>query len=215
MKKKILFLSVFAVAFCIIAAVLFLMNSDENRKFPIDGSNVSELDTEYIINNIAKAEKLEKSSNLYVNTDNFDIMLTENFDWANNGAICFFYEKNLKTYSAQLRMFHNENRYFVTDSSKWREQEERFLLAFYLNSLKYMPQDEIRKLSDSADGYIIVIRNDGVPDDYERVLQYSKNGVENYDGWHIHLEIQPLHKAENGGFSGFGDEVIHIFYVDI
>ena len=131
---------------------------------------------------------------------------------ANDGAIRFFYTKNHKIYSAQLRMFHDDNKYFITDSSKWIDQEQSFKLFFYLEALKYMPQEEIRKLSPNADAYSVYMRNDGVPDDYERVLKYSQNGIEEIDGWKIHLEIQPLYEVPEGGYNGSGDELIHIFY---
>lgn len=66
---------------------------------------------------------------------------------------------------AMVRMFHDENKYFITESS-----------------------------------------------DYERVLNYGRNGIENSSGWHIHLEVRPLHKVESGGYNGSGDELIHLFY---
>lgn len=109
-------------------------------------------------------------------------------------------------------MFHDDNKYFVTDSSEWAEQTQSFKLTHYLNALKYMPQDEIRKLSPDADDYCVYMRNDGIPDDYTRVLKYSQVGISEIEGWHIHLEIQPLHKNPDSGYHGSGDEVIHLFY---
>lgn len=201
-----------AVIACIVLAIGLLTNPAVKREFPINGSNVSELDTEQVIERIAKAEKLEDGSQLCVNADNFDLMFTSDFDWANDGAIRFFYVKNQKTYSAQLRMFHDENKYFITDSKEWIEQEQIFNFFYYLDALKYMPQEEIRKLSPDADGYSVMMRHDGTPSDYERVLKYSQNGVENSDGWYIHLEVHPLHEVEGGAYNGSGDEVIHLFY---
>lgn len=52
---------------------------------------------------------------------------------------------------------------------------------------------------------------DGRPSDYNRVINYSSEGVEDTDGWYIHLQIQPLH-ADGGAYSGTGDEVIDVFY---
>jgi len=189
-----------------------LTNPSAKREFPINGSNVSELDTERVIEMIAKAEKLEDGSQLCVNEDGFDLMFTSDFNWANDGAIRYFYVKDQQFYSAQLRMFHDDNKYFITDSSKWIEQEQIFKLFHYLDALKYMPQEEIRKLSPDADGYSVFMRHEGAPSDYERVLKYSQNGVNSNDGWYIHLEVQPLHEVEGGGYNGTGDEVIHLFY---
>ena len=52
-------------------------------------------------------------SQLYMNEDGFDLMFTADFDWANDGAIRYFYVKDQQFYSAQLRMFHDENKYFI------------------------------------------------------------------------------------------------------
>ncbi len=200
-----------AVAACIVLAVGLLTNPAAKHEFPINGSNVSELDTEQVVGMIARAEKLEDGSQLCVNEDGFDLMFTSDFDWANDGAIRYFYVKNQKTYSAQLRMFHDENKYFITDSDEWIDQEQSFKLFHYLDALKYMPQEEIRQLSPDADGYSVILRHDGVPEDYERVLKYNQRGVRDSNGWYIHLEVQPLHEIDEG-YHGRGDEVIHLFY---
>lgn len=210
-KKTVLGVITLGLVACVVAICL-LINSSANVEFPINGSNVADLDTERVVETIAKVEKLNDSSQLCVNEDNFDLMFTKDFNWANDGAIRFFYTKNQNTYSAQLRMFHDENKYFITDTSDWIEQEQFFKLFHYLDALKYMPQEEIRKLSPDADGFSVYMRNDGVPDDYDRVLKYSQNGVEDIDGWYIHLEVQPLHEVEGGAYNGSGDELIHLFY---
>ena len=211
-KKPAFWIVVFAVTICITVAICFLTNPAAEREFPINGRNVSTLDTERVVEMIAKAEKLDDGSQLCVNDDNFDLMFTSNFEWANDGAIRFFYLKDQKTYSAQLRMFHDDNKYFITDSVDWVEQEQFFKLFHYLDALKYMPQEEIRNLSPDADGFSVFMRNNGVPGDYNRVLKYSQNGVEDINGWYIHLEVQPLHEVEGGAYNGSGDEVIHLFY---
>ncbi len=201
-----------AVIACLALAVGLLTNPAAEREFPINGSNVSDLDTEMVVEKIAKAEGLENSSQLLVDADNFDLMFTSDFNWANDGAIRFLYGQNQKYYSAQLRMFHDDNKYFITDRSEWIEPEKIFLLSHYLDALKYMPQEEVRQLSPDADGYSVFMRHEGAPSDYERVLKYSQNGVNSNDGWYIHLEVQPLHEVEGGGYNGTGDEVIHLFY---
>ena len=212
MKKKTLFgFIALAVIACVVVTCVLIDHAAE-REFPIDGDNVADIDPNRVVEMIAEAKRLDDGSQLCVNEDNFDLMFTSDFKWANDGTIRFFYTKNHKIYSAQLRMFHDDNTYFITDSSKWIDQEQSFKLFFYLEALKYMPQEEIRKLSPNADGYSVYMRNDGVPGDYERVLKYSQNGIEEVDGWKIHLEIQPLYEVPEGGNNGSGDELIHIFY---
>lgn len=152
-----------AVAACVILSISLLTNPAAEREFPINGNNVSELDTEMVVEKIAKAEGLENSSQLFVDADNFDLMFTSDFNWANDGAIRFLYGQNQKYYSAQLRMFHDDNKYFITDRSEWIEPEKIFLLSHYLDALKYMPQEEIRQLSPDADGYSVFMRHEGAP----------------------------------------------------
>ena len=137
-KKPAVWVVLLAVLACAILAIGLLTNPAAEREFPINGSNVSELDTEMVVEKIAKAEGLENSSQLLVDADNFDLMFTSNFNWANDGAIRFLYGRNQKYYSAQLRMFHDDNKYFITDRSEWIEPEKVFLLSHYLDALKYI-----------------------------------------------------------------------------
>ena len=211
MKKKTN-IPMIGLALLLMISVVAIKETAVSCEFPLDGDNVADLDTDRVTEMIAKIKNLDDGSQLCVNEDAFDLMFTSDFHWANDGAIRFFYIKNHKTYSAQLRMFHSDNKYFVTDSSNCPDQTQSFKLIHYLNALKYLPQEEIRKLSPDADGYCMCLRNDGIPSDYERVLTYSQNGAEDIDGWKIHLEIQPLHKVSVGGYNGSGDEVIHLFY---
>lgn len=211
-KKPAVWVVLVAVVACIVLAIGLLTNPAAEREFPINGSNVSDLDTEMVVEKIARAEGLENSSQLLVDTDNFDLMFTSDFNWANDGAIRFLYGQNQKYYSAQLRMFHDDNKYFITDRSEWIDPEKIFLLSHYLDALKYMPQEEIRQLSPDADGFSVFMRHEGTPGDYDRILKYNQNGVQESDGWLIHLEVQPLHEVEGGAYNGSGDEVIHLFY---
>lgn len=223
-KQPTVCVALTATIACIILAVGLLANPAAKREFPIDGKNVSELNTEQVVEKIAQAEKLEDGRQLYVNADNFDLMFTADFNWANDGAVRFFYMKNQNTYNAQLRMFHEENKYFITDSAKCPEQKKIFRLVDYLNALKYMPQAEIRALSPNADGYSVMQVQEDIPSDDTRVLYYTQDGVtDDIAGWYIHLLVQPLHQAEEsnaqslygddiGGYFGHGEEVIHLFY---
>ena len=61
-------------------------------------------------------------------------------------------------------MFHEDNKYYITDSSEWMDEKEVFKLFHYLDALKYMPQEEIQKLSPNSDGYSVCMRSDGAPD---------------------------------------------------
>ena len=208
-KKPAFWIIVAAVAASVVLAVCFLTNPKGSREIPMTGRNLSELDTEQILSGIREAEGLDDSSLLNCNADNFDLMVTSAFDLDNAGAISFSYVEHQKTYSSQLRLFYEENKYFVTDRSEWPEQTQIYKLRDYLNALRYLPQEEIRKLSPNADHYSIYMRTEGTPEDYNRAVTYGKEGAGEVDGWQIHLEIQPL---QNG--HGIGGDVIHAFYVN-
>ena len=210
-KKAVFLIAAAAAIACAVIAFCFLTNPKAERRFPINGQNVSALDTAQIVDRIARAETLKDSSLLCVNTDNFTLEFTSDFDWANDGAIRFFYTEKSETYSSQLRMFHAKNQYYITDRTKWTRQNQIYKLSDYLNALKYMPQEEIRRLSQDADGYSVIQMESGVPGDHERTLTYSADGPGSIDGWYIHLTVQPLHEI-NGAYRGSGDEIIHLFY---
>lgn len=206
-KKHLFWIVTGAVIVSMVFVVYFLNNPKGSREFPMTGRNLSNLDTEQILSGICEAEGLDDPSSLNCNADNFDLMVTSAFDLDNAGAISFSYVEHQKTYSAQLRLFYEENTYFVTDRSKWPEQTQIYKLRDYLNALRYLPQEEIQALSPDADHYSICIRPDGTPEDYTRVVTYEKDGAGVISGWQIHLEIQPLHNGH-----GTGTDVIHVFY---
>ena len=67
-------------------------------------------------------------------------------------------------------------------------------------------------MAPGADQYILLHRRSGTPEQYDRVITYTRRGVREIDGWRIHLELQPLYADPDGGYSGVGDDVIHLFY---
>ena len=104
---------VLAVAVFVCAAMYAFASINFGREFPIDGKNVSDIDTQRVVKKIADVKHLEDGSELCVNSDNFDLTLSADFDWEDDGAIRFFYTKKQATYSAQLRMFHEDNKYYI------------------------------------------------------------------------------------------------------
>ena len=206
-KKHVFWIVAVAIIVGVVLAVGLLKSPTGSREFPMTGRNLSNLDTEQILSGICKAEGLDDGSRLNCNANNIDLMVTSAFDLDNAGAINFFYVEKQKTYNAQLRLFYEENKYFVTDRSEWPEQTQIYKLRDYLNALHYLPQEEIQKLSPDADHYAICMRMEGTPEDYSRVVTYGKDGAGKIGGWKIHLEVQPL---QNG--NGIGSDAIHVFY---
>ncbi|MDO5096797.1 MAG: hypothetical protein Q4D65_09560 [Peptostreptococcaceae bacterium] len=203
---------IIAILICLVLSFHLAGCGRTSREFSMDGHNVSSLNTKLIIEKIIEFEKLDEQPSIDVNATN-SVMLTSDFDWADDGAISFFYKKEQNTYSAQLRIFNEENKYFITESTKVAEQERIFKLEHYLDALKYMPQKEIRKLSPGADKYLLIQVESGNPDDYEKSVIYCPNGLKDSNEWLIHISVQPLNEVD-GSYTGSGNEVIHLFYIN-
>lgn len=210
-RKPTFWIIVIALVMCVVVAVCFLTDPNPSREFSMNGKNVSGLDPEAVVERILDIEDWE-SSNVYTNSMNFSLHVDSNFNWMDSQAISYFFSNAQKTYGAQLRIFPVEGKYFLTEPSEKQEQNRIFLLRHYLEAIKYLPQYEILQMAP-ADQYIISHIDGGSPSDYERVIRYSSHGVEETDGWFIHLQIQPLH-WDGEGYQGTGEEVIDVFYGD-
>ena len=210
-KKPAFWIIMIVALVSLIVAVCFLTNPSASREFSMNGNNVSDMNVDAIIERIQKVERL-RNGNVYMNSNNFSLTVDSEFNWADSQAVRYFFYEGQKTQSAQLRIFPDENKFFITESSEWVEQDQIFLLKHYLDAIKYLPQTAIRQMAP-ADQYIITHVEDGVPGDYDRVISYTSSGTGETDGWFIHLLIEPLH-ADGAGFHGTGDEVIHLFYWD-
>lgn len=208
-RKPTFWIIVIGVAVCLIAALCFLTDPNPSREFSMKGQTVSDLDPEAIVERILDIENWE-SSNVYMNSDNFSLTVDSNFNWVDSQAVRYFFGNARTTYTAQLRIFPEEGKYFLTEPSEWTEQNRIFLLRHYLDAIKYLPQDAIRQMAP-ADRYIIVHIDGGRPSDYDRVITYTADGVQKIDGWNLHLQIQPLH-VDGEGYHGVGEEVIELFY---
>lgn len=210
-KKPAFWVIIAAVVACVAVALCLVTNPTVSRTFPMKVTNLSELDPQEISGHTAAIAGVGDGSDLNVNTEQFDLLLTADFDFADICVIRFFYTEKEETHAAQLHFSTEGDQFAVTESTKWPEQKQVFKLQHYLESLKYLPQEQVRQLSPETDRYLVVFRDNGTPEDYDRVITYSPDGTGEIDGWFIHLELQPLHEQE-GAYNGTGDEVIHLFY---
>ncbi len=209
-KKPAFWMIVAAVVVCAVVAVCFL-TSPVSRTFEMSGSNVRDLDVEVILERIDEIEDVS-NSDIYMNANNFSLQIDSRFDWVDSQAIRYFHRKDSKDLSGQIRIFPEEQQYVLTKPAEWIRQDHIYLLRHYLEAVKYLPQEEIRRMAP-ADRYLINHVQEGAPEDYERVISYTAKGVGETDGWFIHLRLDPLH-ADGEGFSGTGEEVVHLFYYD-
>lgn len=208
-RKPAFWIIVIALVVCAVVAVCFLTDPNPSREFAMNGKNVSGLDPEEILERILDIEDLGDST-IHMNSLNFSLHVDSNFNWMDAQSVQYFFSDARKTYSGQLRIFPEEGTYFLTEPNELQEQERFFLLQHYLEAVKYLPQDAIRQMAP-ADQYIIQHIDGGSPSDYTRVITYSREGVQETDGWFIHLQIQPMH-AQGTGYYGNGEEVIELFY---
>lgn len=200
-----------SVVVCVLVGVFFLTDPPIPRGFPMQGHNVADLDPQEITEQIARIERLQDASTLNVNPDQFEVRLNADFQWVDTGTVRFFYWQNQQSYSAQLQLNLEDNTYTVTQPTTCPEQTTIYGLRDYLEALKYLPQEEIRRLAPDADQFSITHVAEGVPGG-ERTITYTADGVSDLDGWLIHLVVQPLYQKANGGYHGTGDETIHLFY---
>ncbi len=206
---------VLCLVVCIVLGVTLVTNPPVSRHFDMDGRNVSDLNPEAIVTQIAQVNRLEDASEIKTNASNFEIHLTADFDWQESPAMAFFYTKNKTCYGGQLRLFQEEQSGFVTESGAKSPQDTQYLFQWYLEAIKYIPQKQIRSMVPEADCYIVTMVEEGTPRDYARSILYSQNGVEQIgeqNSWFIHLQILPMFDWVDGGYFSGGAEAIHLFY---
>lgn len=208
-KRPAFWLVAAALVACVAAAVCFLTNPPSSREFSMSGTNMADLNPREIVEQIAELENLEDASHLYVNGDNFELNLTRDFQWEDSGTVRFFFLRDQQTYSAQLRIFPDEGKYFVTEPTQWPEQDSYFMLQTYLEALKYLPQEVIRDRIPDAEGYCVYQVEDGAPDSVVPAWSYTADGLGAIGGWYIHLAVVP----NFGGSEGTpAKEALHFFY---
>lgn len=208
-KRPAFWLVAAALAACAAAAVCFLTNPPASREFPMNGTDIADLNPQEMVEQIAKLENLEDASHLYVNGDNFELNLTRDFQWEDSGTVRFFYLRDQQTYSAQLRIFPDKGKYFVTEATVWPEQDSYFMLQTYLEALKYLPQEVIRDRIPDAEGYCVYQVEDGTPASEVPAWTYTADGLGAIDGWYIHLAVVPNF---GGSEATPAKEALHFFY---
>ena len=206
---------IFLAAVCALAATVLQSARKAEQEFPMAGKNVSQLDTEQIISHVKKTQKCRKNTDLYVNGDNFELQLTADFDLTDGGAVRFFYPDGKTTYSAQLRIFSDTGKCFVTLRSEWARQQTQYQLADYLDALKYLPQAEIRARFPDAEGFYVSLTEEGAPEDYEDTLTYRASGAGEISGWQTHMALtsrqEHLQMGEEAA-SAQEAKTLHLFY---
>lgn len=209
------FLAVTASALvCILVGVSFLTNPLASRVLPMSGDQIADLDPQWMVDEIAAMEGLHDGSVLQVSTTSFEFFLTPDFEIRKSAVIPFFYVQNQEIYDAQLKLSADEGTYSVTTPSPGPWKDRFYNLYIYLQALKHLPQEEIRRLSPDADLYCVTLVDSAATDNDERSISYTDQGVQPLDGWYLHLQVQPFYEKEDSGYHGTGEDVIDLFYGD-
>ena len=137
-RKPTFWIIVTALVVCIVVAVCFLTDPNPSREFSMSGDNVSNLKPEAIVDRIMDIENIDNSG-VYMNSLNFSLQVDSDFNWADSQAVTYFFMKSKTTYMGQLRIFPNEEKYFLTEPSEGQAQQSIFLLRHYLEAVKYLP----------------------------------------------------------------------------
>ena len=209
------FLAVTASALvCILVGVSFLTNPLASRSLPMSGDRIADLDPQWMVDEIAAMEGLHDGSALQVSTTSFEFFLTPEFQIRKSAVIPFFYVQNQEIYDAQLKLSADEGTYSVTTPTPGPWRDRFYNLYIYLQALKHLPQEEIRRLSPDADLYCVTLVDSAAANSDERSVSYTDHGVQTLDGWYLHLQVQPFYEKEDSGYHGTGEDVIDLFYGD-
>lgn len=212
-RKPAFLLVLAAVVASLVVGVCFLTSPGVGRSLAMQGSNLRDLEPEKLMAHIVKAEHLKYDS-LYTNPDSaFDIVLTGDFDFENDGPLVYFYPKRGSYYSGQVQLQKNPCQYYLTETVSMTEPQYLWSFRNYVEALKNLPQEEIRALTPNADRYCLEFVAQGTPDDYERVLTYTESGITPINGWLIHFKVTPYYgEGGEAGYDGAAAEAVHVFY---
>ena len=211
-RKPSVWVILIAVLACAALAVCFLTSKKTGAEFEMRGDNIADIDPDYIVSEIRKAEKLNPDAEIYTRPGGFSLDMDSDFELCDNQTIVFYFKRQDGMYCEQLRFFGDSDMFFLPGESRVAAPETVYLLEDYLNALKYMPKDEIRRMCPNADLYLIDFVGFSEAEELNRVITYSKDGVTNLGEKLIHIVIGPMHGSDEDGYSGTGDEMIHLFY---
>jgi len=214
-KKPAFWIINISVFTCVFVAICFLTDPIPDREFPMNWKNIADLAVTDILENIADIENLDDTSLLSTDELGFDLTLTSDFELYGDGTVSFFYVEGQKTNSAQLRLYPNDQRCYVTNTSEFDNesniQVQAFKLQHYLEAIKYLPQEEIRKRFPDADMYLLSLVDYSELHDFANGITYSSEGIMDLDDWYIHLTLLPLFKNDGEGWHG--DKMFtHLYY---
>lgn len=188
--KKIFLVIAVMIALCVAGVCLVTFKSG-SRILPMEETNLSAMDPEKVTKWIADVGKIEDPASLVTTGDGLFALVTGDFDW-NDGNVPLFYEKDGGMENAELRFSGEGNRYYVTKSYPAEAPERSYKLVSLLNALNDLPQEEIRRLLPSKDGYKIVLTEEGAPQEDGKTVTYCPDGVGSIDGWLIHLTVSTV-----------------------
>ncbi|MCL2300197.1 MAG: M56 family metallopeptidase, partial [Firmicutes bacterium] len=210
-KRRKWVIAVVAVLVIAGIAVLFLTQgiNKKDRYFPMQSTNLSDLQSDEIVRRVAEITGAAEDD-ILVPFDNFGARATGDFDWYGDGTVSLVFQKNKRYYGCQLRIMPSEFQYFVTDTYKIESSAAQHTLREYLDALKYLPQ----AVQGQWDLFDINMSDGGIPNDDQPCILYDRYGLAEEGAWQIRLDVQPMVRNEqNDSHEGIGTDLLHLFYV--
>jgi len=186
----------------------------KEHEFPMQGTNLADLHSGEIIHRITEFIGAEDSI-IYAPVSSFGFQVNKDFVLQEGAAINIVFPKKNRYYGCQLQIRPSETLFWLAGTWKATLPEQYCLLEDYLDALRYLPQEEIRGLTQiQADRYSINNAADDMPDDGKPCIYYGKNGIVQQGVWKVRFLIWPLVRSnQNDGYEGNGDNALHLFYV--
>ena len=191
-----------------------------NRYFPMQGPNLSDLQSDEIIRRIVEITGAA-DDNIMVPASNFGANVTGDFDWHMDNTIAMTLTKKglfgTRGYGCQLRV-NMDARFYVTDTSRTEASGKQYKLKDYLDALKYLPQvvhGEWDLYSITTVEYEKGLDFAALESNDPSCIFYNKYGItQPRSDWQLTLQIQPMKRSEqNDSYEGVGSDTMHLFYV--
>ena len=219
-SKKIAVTGAALFAIALIAAFAWNSVNNMDNHFPMQGVNLSDLQADDITRNIVQITGAKNGEVFVPGEANFHIQVTDSFDWLIDGAISIIFSRDrfgsVHYYSSQLRIFPDNNEFFLTSPQRQEPNWNKIPLRDYLDALKHIPQDTVIELSrDNPAMFNISIRDVDYWSNYDLPrVYYDRNGLTgSVIDWSIMFDVIPGYAIEGiDGFTGYGSDVILLFF---
>jgi len=190
---------------------------------PFEARTFADFDTNAIISEVlsltgSNAEKIYVANN--------SILLNTNADFEISGSIVFVIyipeqtRRGLRYQSYQVQICTSQRKLslFTTGVVDYIDTGRHVTLETLLNSLKYLPMEEIKNVAgNAADGFHIIYHGrtaiESTGESTGTVLYYNSGGITQSESWCVWIAVTPMYNNPNGGLQGSGADTIICFFI--